>query len=62
MSSANQVTLPPTWVDVKTAARELSVSVRSIWVYIAAWKLVTTRDFGRIRILRASLMPKENAA
>jgi hypothetical protein len=49
-------------VDVKTAARELSVSVRSIWVYIAAWKLVTTRDFGRIRILRASLMPKENAA
>jgi hypothetical protein len=59
MRTGTQVTDPPIWVDVKTAARELSVSVRSIWNYVGKGKLIVTRDFGRIRILRSSLLPNE---
>jgi helix-turn-helix protein len=58
MRTANQVTDPPTWIGVKDAARELSVSVRSIWKYIEHGKITTSRDFGRVRVLRSSLMPK----
>jgi hypothetical protein len=59
MRPAHQVIDPPIWVDVKTAARELSVSVRSIWKYIADGKITTTKQFGRIRVLRSSLLPTQ---
>jgi hypothetical protein len=47
---------PPVWIDVKEAARQLSVSTRSIWKYIAAGKIETSRHFGRVRVLRSSIV------
>jgi hypothetical protein len=60
--TTSQIQDPPTWVDVKTAARELSVSTRSIWKYVAEGKLTVTRDFGLIRILRSSVINRSIAA